>query len=139
VACRWARGRGVRVVLGSLLLAACARMPLAAAQSVPLGQTFPLKVGQSITVEADGLEVVFERVVSDSRCPRGVQCIRAGEATISVAAEKAPAARAAIELRTVASAAEAAYGPTESACSASTRTPTRTAVSSPTSIKPSSS
>jgi hypothetical protein len=101
----------VRVVLGSLLLAACARMPLAAAQSVPLGQTFPLKVGQSITVEADGLEVVFERVVSDSRCPRGVQCIRAGEATISVAAEKAPAARAAIELRTVASAAEAAYGP----------------------------
>ena len=100
-----------RAVLIAILVAACARMPLSAAQSVSLGESFAVKIGQSVMFAGEGLEIAFETVVSDSRCPRGVQCIRAGEAAIRVAVEKAPTPRASVELRTTASAGEATYGP----------------------------
>ena len=105
-----ARGGGLHLVVIAVVLAACARAPLAATQSVTLDQPFALKIGQSITLAGEGLELGFETIVSDSRCPRGVQCIRAGEATIRLAAEKAPSARASIELRTTASESDATYG-----------------------------
>ena len=100
----------LRAVAIAVVVAACARTPLAATQSVALGQSFALKVGQSVVLAGEGLELAFESVVSDSRCPRGVQCIRAGDATIRLAAEKAPNARAPIQLGTTASTADATYG-----------------------------
>jgi hypothetical protein len=100
----------LHLVVIAVLLAACARAPLAATQSVTVDQPFALKMGQSVRLAGEGLELGFETVVSDSRCPRGVQCIRAGEATIRVAVEKAPSARATFELRTTASAGDATYG-----------------------------
>ena len=44
--------------------------------------TFTLKVKERVTLMPDGLEVGFRQVVSDSRCPRSVQCPWAGEGTI---------------------------------------------------------
>jgi hypothetical protein len=100
--------KGIVVVV---LAAACVRAPLSATQSVAIGESFALKIGQSVMFAGEGLELAFETVVSDSRCPRGVQCIRAGEATIRIAVEKAPNARASIELRTTPSESEASYSP----------------------------
>jgi hypothetical protein len=68
-------------------------------------------VGQTVMFAGEGLELAFETVVSDSRCPRGVQCIRAGEATIRIAVEKAPNARGSFELLTTPSRNEATYNP----------------------------
>lgn len=50
-----------------------------------LDKPFTLKLGAAESIDGEGLRIQFERVVSDSRCPKGVQCIRAGEAVIQIA------------------------------------------------------
>jgi hypothetical protein len=61
----------------------------AAGRTAALGETFPVGVGEAVTIAGEGLTVTFTSVVSDNRCPPGVQCIVAGSATISVTAAKA--------------------------------------------------
>jgi len=73
---------GVACVLG--FIACAADGSPAAPESVKLSQTFTLKVGRSTSVDGEGIQVGFEAVVSDSRCPKGAQCIVAGDATIRV-------------------------------------------------------
>jgi len=46
------------------------------------GEPFHLKVGDSAKIEGADLRIGFEDVPSDSRCPRNVQCVWAGEATV---------------------------------------------------------
>ena len=45
---------------------------------------FELKVGETITVNSDGLTVELVEIVEDSRCPADVTCIWAGRALIRV-------------------------------------------------------
>lgn len=62
---------------------------------VPLGRLFTLGVGATAHVD-DELEVTFESVVEDSRCPLGVDCIWEGNAEIAIQVAKAgepPASR----------------------------------------------
>lgn len=54
-------------------------------RTVALGEAFSVRVGESVSVAGAGVSVTFTALVSDSRCPRGVQCIQAGNAVISVA------------------------------------------------------
>ncbi len=51
--------------------------------TVPLGQPFNLRVGESAVVPG-GLRVAFDRVVSDSRCPIDALCVWAGEAVLAL-------------------------------------------------------
>jgi len=46
---------------------------------VRLNEEFSLSVGQRAGVEGEDLRVQFVDVVADSRCPKGVTCIWAGE------------------------------------------------------------
>jgi hypothetical protein len=46
-----------------------------------LGEKFTLAIGQSARITSEGMEVNFIEVIADSRCPEGVQCIWAGEAS----------------------------------------------------------
>ena len=41
-------------------------------------------MGEQATVEGEGVVVQFASVVEDSRCPVGVQCVRAGRAVVAV-------------------------------------------------------
>jgi hypothetical protein len=50
-----------------------------------LGEPFTLRVGESVAVEDAGVTVSFEKVARDSRCPKDVTCIRAGEAVVHLA------------------------------------------------------
>jgi hypothetical protein len=50
---------------------------------VVLGQPVELRPGNSARL-ADGLEVRFDGVRSDSRCPSDVQCVWAGDATVAI-------------------------------------------------------
>lgn len=73
----------VLLVLCSLLLSAgCANQPEEIKAN--LGQQFELAVGQTASIQGEELKLNFLEVVGDSRCPRGVTCIWAGEATCLV-------------------------------------------------------
>ena len=72
----------------------------ATVRSVALGQTLSLKVGESVSVTGAGLSVTFTAVVSDSRCPAGVQCIQAGKAVITVTVARPGAAPVTLTLGT---------------------------------------
>jgi hypothetical protein len=55
-----------------------------------LGQPFDLKPAEVATI--DGLQITFEGVSQDSRCPRGTQCAWAGDAAAAFTLQKPPAA-----------------------------------------------
>ena len=51
---------------------------------VPVGEPFTLAYGDSKRVGPDSLEIGFDRVINDSRCPLMADCIWAGHATIGL-------------------------------------------------------
>jgi Zn finger protein HypA/HybF involved in hydrogenase expression len=69
-------------------------------KSVALEESFQLKVGECARIEAEALEIGFEEVSSDSRCPKGEQCIWEGDATVRVWLRKASETRETLELHT---------------------------------------
>jgi hypothetical protein len=70
----------------TLVAAGVALVPWACAAenptSAPLERSFELRVGATAEVEGSDVEVLFEGVPKDSRCPPDVQCITAGDATV---------------------------------------------------------
>lgn len=97
---RWfALGIGVLI---SVVLAACAELgteslgdhtsptteppsndnyPTAQLFIADLGKPFEIKMGETYTMPDAKLRITFVQVSQESRCPQGVQCIRAGDAT----------------------------------------------------------
>ncbi len=71
-----------------------------AGRSATRGQTFSIGVGETVDIEGEGLTVTYDDLVQDSRCPPGVQCIQAGDATIAVTTAKAGSPPATLSLRT---------------------------------------
>ncbi len=61
------------------LLAGCSATPTAEVRA-SLGQEFILPIGQTVLINGENLNIKFEAVTADSRCPKGVTCIWAGEA-----------------------------------------------------------
>ncbi len=83
--------RAVIALTGAILGATSPPGPeVAAAWAQPspipaaLDRPFEVPVGQSARIEAARLELSFRVVEADSRCPMGVQCIRAGEVTVRI-------------------------------------------------------
>lgn len=54
------------------------------AKQVPLDQEFELKVGQEAIIKGEQLKVKFISVLEDSRCPKGVACIQAGQGRVAL-------------------------------------------------------
>ncbi|MCR4394996.1 MAG: hypothetical protein NUV31_11550, partial [Dehalococcoidales bacterium] len=46
-----------------------------------IGKEFTLPLGKTALLTTENLKITFEDVLGDSRCPKGVVCIQAGEAT----------------------------------------------------------
>lgn len=87
------------VSLTLLLASACAHAP-AAATGPELGSRISLRAGESASIRGEHATIVFERIVSDSRCAVDVQCIRAGEARAAFRLETGGAAEISFELDT---------------------------------------
>ena len=88
----WARrGSALASCLSLCAIVSCSSPngPTAAA----LDQAFQLTAGGSATISSENLQVGFDQVPSDSRCPRGTQCIVAGNATARVWLSKPPRGR----------------------------------------------
>jgi hypothetical protein len=67
--------------LGVVFFLSCASA-MYTRQSQP--QNVTLAIGQSVNVPNTGLTVSFQEVVEDSRCPTGVTCIWAGDASVRI-------------------------------------------------------
>ena len=95
-----------------MLLAAgpFARTAPARIVDVPLAQPFELKIGEQVAIAGEGLDIGFAEILNDSRCPRDVQCVWAGSATVSVWVEKKPGARKTLTLRVPNADEPATYG-----------------------------
>jgi hypothetical protein len=70
--------RAAIAVLALLLVWGCQRPEIVTA----LNRTFQLGVGRQAVIPDRRLEIGFERVLSDSRCPEGGTCVWAGEARV---------------------------------------------------------
>jgi hypothetical protein len=84
--------RAAAVGVGMVVLAACPQSgasPSPAVARVKLGEDFRLAVKQIAVIDGEPLTVRFASVVADSRCPAGVQCVRAGEALVEVGIQQA--------------------------------------------------
>lgn len=99
-------------LFGALLLSSCAPVAGAAAPqgaaAVALGEPFTLAAGGTARVGSARVGVTFEAVVTDSRCPVDVQCIRAGEAIVRVAVAAPGQAAETVEIQTTPSRNQAA-------------------------------
>lgn len=51
-------------------------------QRAGYGVAAALRIRENVAFGADGLVLTFVRVTQDSRCPRSVTCVRAGDATV---------------------------------------------------------
>jgi hypothetical protein len=65
-----------------VLLSGCARQT--GEINAALGEKFTLAIGQSASITGENLKVRFVEVVGDSRCPQGVECFWAGEASSQI-------------------------------------------------------
>jgi hypothetical protein len=72
----------IGTVLFMMSLAAC--LPHPEEISVELGQEFSLMPNQSVSIESESLELRFQKVINDSRCPVGVTCVWEGEVSCLV-------------------------------------------------------
>jgi hypothetical protein len=76
------------------MLAACKAQPETATPNAPtaaltpvgktvgLGETVQLLPGGSVTISDTDLSIIFQEVVEDSRCPKDVQCVWAGQVIV---------------------------------------------------------
>jgi hypothetical protein len=82
-----------RVFIAVLLTTGCAGNP--AGPVVSTGREFPVRVGESVTIQGASLGLRFESVASDSRCPADAVCVTIGDAVavFSVTQDGRPAER----------------------------------------------
>jgi hypothetical protein len=67
---------------------------------IVLEQEFKLKIGESAKSTGEGLEIQFNSVAEDSRCPRGVNCVWAGNAKVLLKIKRDAGKPADVELNT---------------------------------------
>jgi hypothetical protein len=65
-----------------------------------LGREFTLKLGEQVIIKEAGLNISFNAVAEDSRCPKGVNCIWAGNGRVVVKLSKQRRKETAVELNT---------------------------------------
>jgi hypothetical protein len=82
-------------ILTCVALNGCGVAPARDSQSVDAGAEVTLAPGEAVAVKTADLRVRFIAVAEDSRCPRDVTCVWAGEVRIQLEIQRAtqPAAR----------------------------------------------
>lgn len=94
---------GCRLVLryfAVLLLTFASVVAQSGERVIVLDQEFKLKIGESAKAPREGLKVEFDSVPEDSRCPKGVTCVWAGNAKVLLKVEKDAGKPASVELNT---------------------------------------
>ena len=71
---------------------------------------FPIAPGQTVSIRSETLKMRFTSVVADSRCPKGEQCIVAGNAEILLELEAKDSETLSVSLNTLNEPREARFG-----------------------------
>jgi hypothetical protein len=100
--------RAAAAIAASLAWSACSVAGPSTATPIEPGQDFSLRAGESGQTRDGGLRIGFDGVIADSRCPKGEQCVRAGDATVRVWIQAGAGQKEARELRTAPDAAQSA-------------------------------
>ena len=66
--------------------------------TVDAGRPFSLRVGETVRLTNESLQLGFDGVSADSRCPKGEQCVTAGDAIVRIWWRQGDAARQTREL-----------------------------------------
>jgi hypothetical protein len=101
----------VTTVLLPLCWAACSVAAPEPAALIEQGKTFSLKAGESARTGDGTWRIGFDGVAGDSRCPKGVQCVWAGDATVRIWLQRGTGPREARELHTATTTGGGAPGP----------------------------
>lgn len=91
----------------ALAWTACSIAGPSAPLSIEPGKSFSLRPGESAQTADAALQVGFEGVTADSRCPKGTQCVWAGDATVRIWVQRGSGPREARELHAAPSATQA--------------------------------
>ena len=100
--------RAAAAITASLAWTACSVAGPSTATLIEPGQDFSLRVGESAQTRDGALRIGFEGVTADSRCPKGEQCVRAGDATVRIWIQQGAGQKETRELRTAPDAAQSA-------------------------------
>jgi len=68
----------------ALVPAACSAVDAGRPVEITTNRPFTLAVGGTAALASPAVRVGFDRVLSDSRCPQGEQCIVAGDAVVQL-------------------------------------------------------
>lgn len=99
---------GAMVIVASLAGMACSMASPGKTPDFEIGKALTLRAGESAQVLDGGLRLGFDGVSADSRCPKGEQCVWAGDATARVWLQQGGGAKEAGELHTSAGTTQAA-------------------------------
>ncbi|MEO8739736.1 MAG: hypothetical protein ABI537_08540 [Casimicrobiaceae bacterium] len=101
----------VATFVASLALTGCGMADSAQRAYIELGRNFILRTGESAPTREEALRVGFDGVTADSRCPKGEQCIWAGDATARVWVQQGSGPRETRDLHAASGAAQAVTVP----------------------------
>lgn len=90
----------------SLAWTACSLADPGKPQRFDMGTGFSLRVSEAALAVDGSWRIGFTGVVADSRCPKGEQCVWAGDATVRVWAQQGTEPRQVRELHTASGAAQ---------------------------------
>lgn len=94
------RVKSVMCVICLVLGAALVPAAQSDCRKLDMDKEFTLKVGEAGIVEGQNRRIVFREVAGDSRCPRGAECIWAGNATVRLSVEDGENEPVVVELNT---------------------------------------
>jgi hypothetical protein len=98
-------------IMASLVWTGCSVAGPAAPARFEPSESFSLKVGDSAQTADGALRIGFEGVTADSRCPKGVQCMWAGDAVVRLWLQRGAGQKQVRELHTARGATQAAPAP----------------------------
>lgn len=57
-------------------------------QDATLDKEFKIKINSHVVIQNEAIKITFNKVLEDSRCPKGARCIDAGSARVSLTLAK---------------------------------------------------
>lgn len=92
-----------------LVVAGWAIVPVSVGKAKPAREV-SLKAGREVYLAEAGLRIRFVRLIEDSRCPEGVDCVWAGNGKIEISVRKGRRKAARFELNTMSEPVSVAFG-----------------------------